>query len=238
MAPTHLVLFDIDGTLIHSGPGWKETFFEAVSHLLDAPIRNPTMPFAGKTDGQICREILTDLGKNAEMLSSLVDKMMHSYLELAQRKISKGTLDVQLLPGVREVLDLFKSDDRILLGLLTGNYQRGSKLKLGCAGIDHYFKTGAWGDDHWERKRLPAFAAKRAKDDHGHDFPPDRVVIIGDTILDIDCARHHGAKVIAVGTGRGINQDQLRALKPDHYFETLHDAEAVRKAVFGRSNII
>lgn len=237
MTPSHLVLFDIDGTLIQSGPGWKETFFEAVSELLEAPIRNPTQPFAGKTDGQICREILIDFGKNPHANDALVEKMMCAYLDLAEKKIRKNKLNVELLPGVVELLEFLSKDSRILLGLLTGNYRRGSHLKLGCAKIDHFFKTGAWGDDHWERKLLPGIAAKRAKEDHGLDFTPERIVVIGDTILDIDCARHHGARVIAVGTGRGINQDQLRAMKPDFYFESFTNPDDIRKAVFGRSNL-
>ncbi|MBA2340425.1 MAG: HAD hydrolase-like protein, partial [Pyrinomonadaceae bacterium] len=50
---------------------------------------------------------------------------------------------------------------------------------------------------------------------------------IGDTPNDIACARHFGAKAIAVATGRSHNVDALLACQPDALLPDLSDTERV-----------
>ena len=57
-------------------------------------------------------------------------------------------------------------------------------------------KFGAFADDHHLRNELGPFARARAKEHHGEEFPPERIYVIGDTPLDIECGRAFGAKTV------------------------------------------
>jgi phosphoglycolate phosphatase-like HAD superfamily hydrolase len=86
--------------------------------------------------------------------------------------------------------------------LLTGNLEPIAHLKLMRAGIGRYFPRGAggFGSDAEDRTDLPAIARRRAGHD-GAPHPRDRTIVIGDTPLDIACARADRVRVFAVATG-------------------------------------
>ena len=68
-------------------------------------------------------------------------------------------------------------------GLLTGNVERGARIKLEHYGVWHYFEFGAFGDDSALRNDLGPHALRRAKEKHAADFDPANTFIIGDTLL-------------------------------------------------------
>ena len=62
-----------------------------------------------------------------------------------------------------------------------------------------------------------------------YDIPAEaieRIIVIGDTPHDIECARVAGARSIAVATG-GFTVDQLREAGADDVLQDLSDTEAV-----------
>jgi phosphoglycolate phosphatase len=226
-----LLLFDIDGTLLHGGPLWKECFESALRAAApDAELRPTT--FNGKTDGQICREMLANhFGDDVAALDRCVREVLARYVALARAQAEARRHEVELLPGVRTLLDALADDRRATRALLTGNLEAGARLKLGAVGLWEEFAFGAFADDHWERNRLGAVARARAQERTGVRFEPEEIVIIGDTVHDVACARACGARVIAVGTGRRVDQAELRACGPDHYLENLADTDAVLRAI-------
>jgi phosphoglycolate phosphatase-like HAD superfamily hydrolase len=120
-----------------------------------------------------------------------------------------------------------------LVGLLTGNIEPGARVKLRPTGLWPLFRVGAYGSDDAERRRLPAIACERARALTGRDFPFERVTIIGDTPLDVDCARACGARAIAVATGFHSGAE-LAACEPDLLFGDFSDVERVLDALFAR----
>ena len=75
-----------------------------------------------------------------------------------------------------------------------------------------------------------AEAARRARHIAGHDFAFEQVTIIGDTPLDVDCARACGAVAVAVATGFHPPED-LRACAPDLFFTDFSDVPAALAAL-------
>jgi phosphoglycolate phosphatase-like HAD superfamily hydrolase len=137
----------------------------------------------------------------------------------------------QVCPGVHALLDRVDDDDRLELGLLTGNIERGARLKIESTGIAYSrFRLGAFGSDHEIRDQLPAVAVARAEAKIGHIFEEKSVVIVGDTPADIACGARLGARSIAVATGL-FTKEQLAACEPDFLFETLEDTAAVMRAI-------
>jgi phosphoglycolate phosphatase-like HAD superfamily hydrolase len=60
----------------------------------------------------------------------------------------------------------------------------------------------------------------------GGPIAGERVVIIGDTPHDVDCAHHSGARCLAVATGH-FTEDQLREAGADLVVPTLADTEGL-----------
>ena len=111
-------------------------------------------------------------------------------------------LSATVAPGIRELLDELAARDGERLSLVTGNIEPIARLKLHAAGIADYFAPGqgGFGSDHEERTALPAIARARAGDGC-EAYPRERTVVIGDTPLDIACARADGIRCVAVATG-------------------------------------
>jgi phosphoglycolate phosphatase-like HAD superfamily hydrolase len=112
--------------------------------------------------------------------------------------------------------------DPPVIGLLTGNVKIGAEIKLQHFKIWERFVMGAFGDDHEDRNELASIAWSRGKERIGVELRAEEILVIGDTPRDIACARHIGAKVVAVTTG-GATRDELEAAKPDWLYDDLSE---------------
>jgi phosphoglycolate phosphatase-like HAD superfamily hydrolase len=130
-----------------------------------------------------------------------------------------------LHPGVLGILDEAHRRPELVQALLTGNIEKGARLKLTRYGVNHFFDFGAFADDSAVRNELGPHAKKRAKERHGEEFPPERIFVIGDTPHDVACARAIGAKAIAVATG-SFTEKQLQDCGADAVFRDLEHPKA------------
>jgi phosphoglycolate phosphatase-like HAD superfamily hydrolase len=134
----------------------------------------------------------------------------------------------KVLPGVRETLEALAAHPRYESALLTGNIKPMAQLKMELVGLDHFFTLpGAFGDESHNRRDLPARAAERIRKHLQMDLAPEQFIVIGDTPNDIDCARHFGARAVAVGTGRMFSRAEILECKPDALLPDLADTDLV-----------
>jgi phosphoglycolate phosphatase-like HAD superfamily hydrolase len=194
-----LVLFDIDGTLVRGGPA-KVAFQTAMMHAFGTAGDIRVHDFAGKTDPQIARELLTGVGLSPEQIDEGFPRLWPRYTEELEARLQ--ALPMERLAGVEELLDALEAAGDVALGLLTGNIARGARLKLDSVGIGERFSIGSYGSDHEVREHLPAIALERASLHHGVAFEKDRVFVIGDTPRDVACGLHEGVRTVGVATGR------------------------------------
>src|SRR5262249_7853763 len=112
------------------------------------------------------------------------------------------------------------------LALLTGNYRESARAKLEYFDLWRYFEGGAFGDRAMDRNHLfdEALASVAAAGIEG--VLPAETIVIGDTPLDIACARHGGGRCIGVATGNH-SVDELREAGADRVFADLRDTVAV-----------
>jgi phosphoglycolate phosphatase-like HAD superfamily hydrolase len=221
-AQKRLLLFDIDGTLIHSGGAGVEALIRAFKERFDIDDDLHDIEIAGMTDSGIVVSILKKhkIPATTENMSAFLDSYVHFLaLELPRRK-------GKLLPGVLELLERLKTRPHVVLALLTGNVSRGARLKLEHYGVWHFFEFGAFADDHRERNELGRFARARAKEKHGREFAASEIDVIGDTPRDIACGRALGARTIAVATGRW-SRNELAKHRPDVLIDDLSDVQTV-----------
>ena len=127
---------------------------------------------------------------------------------------------MQVLPGVRRLLEALASVDDVGLGLLTGNIAGGARLKLGSAGLWDYFAVGGYGSDHEERDELPAIVLARARARWASTVRAGDAVIVGDTPKDVVCGRVGGTRTLAVATGH-YPVVELEAAGADHVLKDL-----------------
>jgi phosphoglycolate phosphatase len=222
MTKNRLLLFDIDGTLIHSGGAGVHALKSAFKERFGIDDDLGNIEIAGMTDSGIVVSILKKhkIPPTTENVSAFLDSYVHFLSSELPRRKGK------LLPGVLELLQRLKSRPHLLLALLTGNVSRGAQLKLEHYGVWHFFEFGAFADDHQDRNRLGPFARARAKEKHGREFAASEIDVIGDTPRDIACGKALGARTIAVATGTW-SRDELGKYEPDFLIDDLSNVETV-----------
>ena len=187
-----LFLFDIDGTLVSTLGAGSKAFKKAYHELFKKELAWQMGQFAGRTDRYICEVSLERLQANTEENRK---KLLANYLKYLKEYLSGK--EPFLLPGVFELVHSLKKKPNTVVALLTGNILLGAQTKLGD--FFELFEFGAFGDDHSDRRKLPDIAYALFKEKY-NDLPQE-TFIIGDTPMDIQCARAGMAKAVATATG-------------------------------------
>ncbi len=225
-----VLLWDIDGTLIRSARSgaFKDYTIPVLKEVFGTAGSLPEMKVSGMTDLQIIGEALRHEGFTHAHVRQRLDHLRERYMVEMHKATGNGVEFFQLLPGVRETLKAVADHPRYLSALLTGNIQPAAYLKMELVGLTEFFGLpGAFGDESSDRRDLPALAAERIRRHLGCDLEPDQFIVIGDTPNDIACARHFGARALAIATGRMYPHEALLAHTPDAILPDLSDPQLV-----------
>jgi phosphoglycolate phosphatase len=198
-----LILFDIDGTLLlRAHVEHREALADAVREVWGVSDPGPdAVRAAGRTDGEIAREICLLGGVAAERIDAERDAFAAACAAAYARRCPPDLHD-RLAPHAAPVVAALVAHDGVRLSLVTGNLEAVARLKLERAGLDAFFPAGqgAFGSDAEDRAELPAIARRRAAA-NGRPYPRAQTVVVGDTPNDIACARADGLRCVAVATG-------------------------------------
>jgi phosphoglycolate phosphatase len=225
-----ILLWDLDGTLVRGVRYgvFKDYTIPMLKSVFGTAGCLGEMIVSGMTDLQIVEEALRSEGITREHISAKIEELRTCYIREMKRATGNGDHILQAMPGAREILQKVDEHPRYQSALLTGNIEPAAYLKVEITGLAEFFKLpGAFGDESFDRADLPAMAARRINEHLGTSLQPEQFIVIGDTPNDIACARHFGARVLAVATGRIHSADDLRACKPDALLPDLLDAELV-----------
>lgn len=205
-----VLLFDIDGTLIDSGGAGKLAMETALAEQYGITEIRPGIPYAGRTDWAIARDLLTHHGHagDAAQQQRLVDSYLGHLPQSLQRR------NGWVLPGVNPLLMSLRAQPNVTLGLLTGNVRQGAYDKLRHFQLHEHFVTGGFADGHEHRDDVARTAYSAVETHLGRACSPNQVWVIGDTPADVQCARAIGANVVAVATG-SHTVEELHATCPD-----------------------
>jgi len=217
-----LVLFDIDGTLVHTGHAGTEAFARTFATGFNARDGVEKIHFPGRTDVNLVREFfgLHGIPATPENFTRFFERYVFWLDQMAARN-NGGPCR-----GVLDFLDDLRALARPpLLGLLTGNTRLGAEIKLRRYDLWDVFETGAFADDSEDRNQIAVAALQRGRRLLGSDLQPDEILVIGDTPHDIRCGKFIGAKVLAVATG-GTTLDELKRHQPDWVVEDLTQIKA------------
>ena len=214
------ILFDIDGTLIDSGGAGMLSLNLAFKEFFSVDDAFRAIRMAGKTDLQIVNEALRM--HNIDSSNGNVPEFFTRYL-----KHLKNTIDGKkghIKPGIRHALELLRTQDDFVLGLLTGNIEPGAMIKLEAFGLAEFFEVGAYGDHDSDRNKLLPIAVKKLREKKGVEIDYSQCIVIGDTPRDVECSKPYGAYAIAVATGP-YSYDDLSGTGADAVFHDLSDTD-------------
>jgi phosphoglycolate phosphatase-like HAD superfamily hydrolase len=225
-----ILLFDIDGTLMLSGGAGRRAmdraFFEihGIENAFDG-----IAPY-GKTDPAIFTEIFSNHGLGDDVGDEEIRPVADLYTRYLPEEVRTST-GAELMPGVAPLLDHLAGLDAVVLGLLTGNFERTARTKLSRFDLNRYFSFGAFGSDDGDRVRLVPVALRRAAAHTGRTIAAGpHVVVIGDTPRDVECALVHGATAVGVATTH-YTIDDLQAAGAHHVFQDLANTAQFTRAL-------
>ena len=217
-----LVLFDIDGTLVHTGGAGTKAFAKVFATEFGLPQGTEKMKFAGRTDVSLVREFFNLHGIPAT--SDNFERFFSRYVFWLDHILTHS--HTEECPGVRDlILELESLPQPPLIGLLTGNIRLGAEIKLRHFKLWEHFETGGFADDSEDRDQIAAAAKARGERVLGQKLDGSEIIVIGDTPLDIRCGRAIGAKVLAVATG-GSRYEELERHHADWTVEDLRGLSA------------
>ncbi len=201
-----IVLFDLDGTLIDSGPMILASFRHATVSVLGREI--PDIDLVAAAGGATLEQQMRAF--DAERVDELVAAYRAHNIPLHD--------DLQCCVGMEVLLDELKAEGR-RLGVVTAKRRKTVDLAFERLGIERYFDVVVTADDTTAHKPDPA-PILLALDRLG--ARAEDAVYVGDSPFDVGAARAAGVYAVAVGWG-GMH----RVADADALAETAEDLLAL-----------
>ena len=179
------------------------------------------------TDTQIMFEALKSEGFKSEQIFERTDELLKVFKAEMSKVLAENGEPYEVLSGAKEILTETAKQPNFINALLTGNLSVAAEIKLRSVGLWQFFENApnAFGEISHERKDLAIEAGNLFRQKYDFDFSPEQFIVIGDTPNDILCARHFGAKCVAVLTGRNQTREKLEIENPDIVIDDLTDTK-------------
>lgn len=176
------IIFDIDGTLAET----HELIFASFNHIAEKYLHkrlsnDEIVALFGPTEDVILKEWMKEHYDAA--------RVDYYYFYEAQHKEM-----AEIFPGLHDTIALIKSKN-IPLGIFTGKGKDSSLITLKAIGLHKYFDLIITGDDVETHKPSPEGINKFVA---AYNLDPQRVLMIGDTIMDVTASRDAGVKCALV----------------------------------------
>jgi phosphoglycolate phosphatase-like HAD superfamily hydrolase len=214
-----LVFFDVNGTIVERDEKTDLPYKVAVNNVLGLENAMEGIDNAARSDQDVFYEILEN--NNIEYTEALWEEFLDEY-EYQLKKFSETDIWRENVDAVEFINKLAKGDCKLML--ITGELKIGAKYKLRKIGVWDYFVDGGFGEDDEKRFKIAEEALRKAKEIYKIDF--DQIFVIGDTILDIQTARHINGKVISITTGANT-REELAQENPDYLIDRFSDLDDV-----------
>lgn len=212
-----LILWDIDGTLMHCGADGTRALNEAFRKLYGVEDAFSKAGIGHAMDAVILDRIM----ESNRLDKKGLEKIKEEYIGVLE-SILKQNPNKRILPGIMELLENIQKSENSYNALLTSNLRIGAETKLRSVGLNRFFHVGGFGDDHGEKWDAALKGIREAEEYYGVKFDKENIYIIGDSIYDIKCAKK--INVISIGVATGwAEYDMLEREGPDYLYRDLSD---------------
>ena len=211
---THLVMFDIDGTLVDSMRVDSHLYARAVRETLggDVYIDETWRPYTHVTDSGILDEILAQ-HRFEEPLDELRSSVKRRFVELVRDHLDAGTSILREIRGATALLQELRARPEVRVAIATGGWAETALMKLAAIGVSVDGIGFASSSDAHERTKIMELAAERAL----RGVVPMTRTYLGDGAWDQRASAELGYRFIAIG----------RALEHEPRFDDYMDRDAV-----------
>ena len=191
-----LILFDIDGTLIHPGTVARKLLDKMVEEFANLSPELQVEDVAGYTDPIILETALKRVNFKDGFLSGTIDTILSSYPARLE-KIYNDHEDAHVYDDAVKLSEACK-DEGWQVGLLSGNVRKAAEIKLKRFGLWDSFELGIFGDEAPNREGLVLMAEEAALKALDESYPYEKMVLVGDTAQDAIAARANGVRSLIV----------------------------------------
>jgi phosphoglycolate phosphatase-like HAD superfamily hydrolase len=196
----HLIMFDLDGTLVDSNAIDAECYLQALVDVFGFELERIDRNWANYPH-------VTDAGILHSLCHKELDRQPHPielssyrqrFLELLELAICDRPL--QQIDGARNILECLNADANYAIALATGAWQQTALFKLDRAELAGIISPIACSDDAHARVDIMQCAFDRARTFYRQsEF--ETVTYIGDGIWDGVASRNLDYQFIGIGTG-------------------------------------
>jgi len=220
------VIFDIDGTLVHSNKVDSQCFSDSYEAVFDRAF--PTIDwreYPHVTDDTIFATVFEN--HFSRFPTALEKKTFQEYFVaniLAERERQPEAFNE--VPGARTMVEALQKDDRYRVGIATGGWQAPAQVKLDFVGIDFSEMPAGYADGNPTRPDIIQMAINQSKSINGE---PTKIVYVGDAIWDLTTCQAMKLPLIGIRVKGDLNFFKERGL--DFVFAGYQDMEAFRHAI-------
>ena len=223
-----LVIFDLDQTLVDFISVHDEATRELFQRFFGVEARLTEIDFAGKSLIDIFLELARLKGVPEGRVGEIGPELLEEYERIFGLKLPRDT-SKNVLPGVRQLLEELSKTDNFVV-LYTGDSAGIVERVFDATGLGKYFRFCVYGTEAETRVGMVRLTVKKAENITGKNFRDKDIVIIGDSIRDVESGKQVNATTIAVATGFH-SKEQLSASGPDYLFRDLKNYRKVLQAI-------
>jgi phosphoglycolate phosphatase-like HAD superfamily hydrolase len=192
----HLVMFDIDGTLVDSAGFDTQLYVAAVRDVLNVEIDSDWNKYEHVSDSGILDEVLGRARLDGEP-TELAARVQRRFVGLVRDYLKRAPNALREIAGAKRLVARLRASPKVQVAIATGGWEPTAKLKLAHVGIGTEGLGFASSSDAQARTDIMRLAAERAM--QGRAF--ERATYFGDGAWDLRASEALGYDFIAVGKG-------------------------------------
>ena len=208
----HLVMFDIDGTLVDSAGFDGEFYAEAVESVLNVPVNRNWDAYEHVSDSGILEQVLREAVLDGDR-AELAARVQRRFVGNVSTYLTDNPSVLREIEGAKRLVERLLALPGVRVAVATGGWQETARLKLRLVGIDPERLAFASSSDARARTEIMQLAARRAMQGATHS----RATYFGDGPWDRRASEQLGYDFIAVG----------KAVAHTHVYDDLRDTDAI-----------
>lgn len=213
-----LIIFDLDETIIELSKFHDKATYLSLKKIFGIKAWMHEIDYVGKSLKKNLNEIAILKKVKSNERKKKISKALTLYIKYFIASLPRNTKKYCLPGSIALIKKLSRNKDNYLI-ILSGDAEKIIKIVLKRANILKYFKFIISGEKVGSRTKLIKLALKRAhKQAKIKRF--DKVIIIGDSIHDVEAGKSIKAITIAITTGTHT-KEQLKKEKADYILRSL-----------------